>query len=180
MFAIGLKEPLPETTIRAWDLYDACVDIACASWQGKSTTGTTLSHGSVEQYFRDAHAQAARLGMLDLNLLTVNKRPVAFSYNYACQGKLIGVRRGHLREVAKHGVGNVLFVKMLRDSFQRGDRSLDLGTGTLNAKNRWCSRITESYRYTHYPLLSPRVQMLRLKHVAMPSRQTDNGKSTHA
>ena len=149
-----------------WDLYDTCVEIAEASWQGSSETGTTLSHESVAGYFRDMHALAVKNGMVDINILKVNGKAVAFSYNYVRDGHLIGVRRGHLQEYAHCGVGNVMFVYMLRDSFQREDRSLDLGPGSMPEKTRWSTRVVDSYRYTHYPLSAPRTQLLRLKHWA--------------
>lgn len=154
-----------------WDLYDTCVDIAAASWQGASQTGTTLSDPHVAGYFRDVHAVAVKHGMADLNILKVSGKPVSFSYNYVSQGKLSGIRRGHAPEFAKPGVGNVLFLRMLRDSFQRDDHSLDLGPGSHEIKHRWSTEIAHSYRYTHYPLRAPRVQLLRFKHWAGGRRE---------
>jgi CelD/BcsL family acetyltransferase involved in cellulose biosynthesis len=149
-----------------WDLYETCVELAAASWQGQSDTGTTLSHKSVAEFFRDAHEAAVKNGMVDINILKVNGRAVAFSYNYICDGRLVGVRRGHLPQFTNCGIGNILLVYMLRDSFQREDRHLDLGTGYSEGKRRWSTRSARSYRYTHYPLLAPRAQILRLKHWA--------------
>jgi CelD/BcsL family acetyltransferase involved in cellulose biosynthesis len=156
-----------------WDLYEACLDVARASWQGRSTNGTTLSHESVEPYFRASHERAAKLGMLDLNLMTLDGRPVAFFYNYHCDGNIVGTRRGHLESLARQGIGNVLFSRMLSDSWARGDRSLDLGPGTMGSKARWCTRFAHSYRYTHYPRLVPRAQLLRLKHWMVGRRDLD-------
>lgn len=152
-----------------WDLYDACVEIAAASWQGSSETGTTLSHPSVAAFLRESHALAVKHGMVDLNLLRVDGKPVAYSYNYMAAGQLTGIRRGHLPEYAAGGAGNVLFLHMLRDSFEREDQSLDLGPGWLDIKRRWTNRLMNSYRYTHYPLLDPRAQLLRVKRWAWGS-----------
>ena len=58
-----------------WDLYDACEGLARRSWQGTSTTGTTLSHESIRPYLRETHAAAARVGALDLNLLLIGGPP---------------------------------------------------------------------------------------------------------
>ncbi|MFI4875156.1 MAG: GNAT family N-acetyltransferase, partial [Blastopirellula sp. JB062] len=49
-----------------WDLYGQAYHIALSSWQGSSTSGTTLSHPSVSGFFRETHKMAAELGMLDL------------------------------------------------------------------------------------------------------------------
>ena len=149
-----------------WDLYDACEDIARQSWQGVSTTGTTLSHASVREFFRETHALAAKNGMLDVNILTVDGRPAAFGYNYCSGGQLFGLRAGYLPEFAKCGVGKVLAARLLRDSFERGDQCLDMGVGSLDVKRKWMTRHAQSYRYTHYPFLAPRAQLLRLKHLS--------------
>ncbi|MGM0487817.1 MAG: GNAT family N-acetyltransferase [Planctomycetota bacterium] len=162
-----------------WDLYETCVEIAAASWQGASETGTTLSHERVADYFREAHAIAVKHGMVDINILKVAGRPAAFSYNYVSNGELVGIRRGHLPEFSRCGVGNVLFSRMLRDSFQRGDRNLDLGPGSDEIKCRWSTHSTSSYRYTHYPLFAPRVQLLRLKHWARGERAVPRKPPSH-
>lgn len=60
-----------------WDLFDDCIKIACNGWQGQSTTGTTLCHESVKAFLRDCHEVAARLGMLDVNVLYLDGEPIA-------------------------------------------------------------------------------------------------------
>ena len=53
-----------------------------------------LSSPEVCQYLRDTHAAAARAGSVDLNLLVLGSRPVAFVYNYVYQGCIYGLRKG--------------------------------------------------------------------------------------
>jgi CelD/BcsL family acetyltransferase involved in cellulose biosynthesis len=146
-----------------WDLYQACIDVARRSWQGGSTTGNTLSHESVADFLRDIHDAAARTGSLDLNLLFVDNRPVAFVYNYVRDGRVYGLRMGFDPELAPAGPGRVLQWRMLEDSFRRGDSHFDLGAGSLHCKRYWWTRLVTSYRYTHFPLAAPRAQVLRLK-----------------
>jgi CelD/BcsL family acetyltransferase involved in cellulose biosynthesis len=147
-----------------WDLYDACVELAERSWQGASSDGTTLSHESVRSFLRETHALASRLGMVDLNLLLVNGRPAAFGYNYHHRGAVFGLRAGYDGELTQSGVGVVLYGLMFQDSFARGDKLFDLGPGSLESKRRWITRTASSYRFTHYPLIAPRAQLLRVKH----------------
>ncbi len=66
-----------------WDLYDACVALAQRSWQGGRGDKTNLCHAAVGGFFRDAHAAAARLGAVDVNLLYFNDQPAAFSITTA-------------------------------------------------------------------------------------------------
>lgn len=147
-----------------WDLFDGCVELAGRSWQGTSNVGTTLSHGSVRNFFRETHSLAAKAGALDLNVLTHAGRVIAFGYGYHTRGSVLGLRTGYDLDYAKYGVGQVLKAFTIRDSFERRDELLDVGPGFLESKLPWLTRVATSYRYTHYPLASLRAQALRLKH----------------
>lgn len=147
----------------AWDLYDACVDVASKSWQGRQSDGTTLSSPRVEAFLRDAHAAAARLGMLDMNLLTVDGQPVAFAYNYHHDGRIQGLRTGFDSERGSAGAGSVLLYRTIEDSFARGDVHYDLGIGYHNYKTGFRTHAETSYRFTHYRtgLLAQSVRLSR-------------------
>ena len=145
-----------------WDLYEACEAVARNSWQGSSKTGTTLSHASVHSYLRDAHERAAHAGGVDLNVLYLSERPVAFVYNYHYRGRLYGLRMGFDASATKAGAGTVLMRRVIEDSFDRGDRRFDLGPGSLDCKRPWQTSLETSYRCTHFAA-APRAQALRLK-----------------
>ena len=147
-----------------WDMYNACEDVAARSWQADADDGTTISSPTVRDFFRDTYALATKNGMADLCLLSVDDRPIAFGYNYVHDGYVSGMRFGYDKEFAKAGVGNVMYVSMFRDSIERGDSIFDMGVGSLQIKGPWRTDLVNTYRYTHYPLASPRSQVLRLKH----------------
>ena len=147
-----------------WDLYDNCLDIAEHSWQGDSTTGNTLSHSYVREFLRQCHQHAAKLGMLDMVVLKLDDQPAAFQYNYCYDGKLFGLRMGFDREYAKRGVGKALLGWTLKDSFERGDRVLDMGIGEYGFKHRFRTGTETSQRYTYYPWQAWRGQTVRLSH----------------
>ncbi len=147
-----------------WELYDACVQIAERSWQGSSEDGTTLSTGSVRDFFRETHRLAAKNGMVDMNVLRVGGQPAAFSYNYHCQGRLLGMRIGFDPEFSQCGVGNVMYSHVFRDSAARGDELIDLGVGSLDIKEPWLTRKVDVHQYTHYAPLAAKACLLRLKH----------------
>lgn len=146
-----------------WDLWDACEQIARSSWQGSSEDGTTLSHPSVRPFLRDVHAAATRCGGLDLNLMLLGDRPLAFAYSYYYRGSVFGLRIGQDRTLARHGAGNVLYAKILRDSFERGDHTYDMGPGSLACKRDFYTRIEPVYRYSHFHPTVLRAQAIRLK-----------------
>ena len=146
------------------DLYDACADLAELSWQGSSDSGTTLSHPRVRQFLRECHAQAAELGMLDINSLYIDKRLVAFAYNYHHQGLVYGLRVGFHPKFAKVGIGKVLWAQSFEDSFRRGDTMYDIGPDTLEIKKHWLTRVIPVRGYTYYSPWSPQSQLVRASH----------------
>lgn len=147
-----------------WDLFNTATSIAEKSWQGHSTTGTTISHRTIRSYIKDCHIASVELGMLDLAILSFEGQPVGFCYNYIAKGRIFGLRRGDTSLAREHGLGTVLTAMLIRDSFEREDTFLDMGPGSFEAKRRWMTRIATVGRMTHYPLIAPRVQLLRLKH----------------
>lgn len=147
-----------------WDLYEDCLEVAAKSWQGASTSGTTLTHAAVRDFLRETHELAAKAGALDLNLLYVGDRPIAFGYGYHWRGHVTGLRTGYDPEFARVGPGRVLTAHTIRDSFERGDRQFDLGPDFFEAKQPWLTRVATTYRYTHYSAGSLRAQALRCKH----------------
>jgi len=154
-----------------WDLYDACEELARRSWQGASTTGTTLSHDSIRDYLREAHAAAARAGAVDLNLMMLDGRPAAFAYNYYWRGRVYGLRAGFDAELSRDGAGSLLLAWAIRDSFLRGDCLYDLGVGYLRGKRHLATRIVPIYRYSHFHAKTLRAQLLRVKRWAQERLQ---------
>jgi CelD/BcsL family acetyltransferase involved in cellulose biosynthesis len=144
-----------------WDLYDACVALAQRSWQGESGDRTNLCHAEVGGFLRDAHAAAARLGAADLNLLYFNDQPAAFMYLYRGQTTVCGLRRGFDPQFKHLGPGLVLQKMMLEDGHRRGDRRYDLGTGSHETKQAWRTQLRASYRFTFFPAMALRAQLLR-------------------
>jgi hypothetical protein len=146
-----------------WDLYEACEDIARRSWQGSLPTGNTLSTETVRPFLRDVHEAAARAGGLDVNLLYVGGKPVAYNYAYHYRGNVFGLRTGYLPDDACTGAGTVLQQRTIEDCFARDDHTYDLGAEYLDCKRYWKTSDVPSYRYTYYPPGHARAQMLRLK-----------------
>lgn len=142
-----------------WDLYGLCEQIAERSWQGASTTGTTLTHGPVRDFLREAHQAACRLGAADIELLFVGDRPAAFNYNYCGGGRIASVRTGFDPDFADCGAGSVLLERSIEDSFTRGDVLLDFGPGSLDYKRRWQTAVVTTNRYSHFAT-APRAQLL--------------------
>jgi CelD/BcsL family acetyltransferase involved in cellulose biosynthesis len=147
-----------------WNVFDDCLELANRSWQASSRDGTTLSHPSVREFFRELFGIAARAGTLDVNLLKLSGRLIAFSFNLCMHGRLTGLRIGFDPDAAALSPGRLLLARSIQDSFQRQDVCLDLGSESMPFKQQWLTRAVESMRYTHYSSQSPRSQLLRVKH----------------
>lgn len=146
-----------------WDLYEACERLAGRSWQASARDGTTLSSESIRPFLREVHELAARLGAVDVNLLWLDNRLLAFAYNYHWQGYVSGLRVGFEPEYSHEGVGSLLWTMSIRDSFDRGDRIYDMGTGSLACKRHYRTDELPIFRFGHYPPSTPRAQVLRLR-----------------
>jgi CelD/BcsL family acetyltransferase involved in cellulose biosynthesis len=156
--------PLPATEGDGdprWDLYADCESVAQASWQSHQTDGNTLTHDRVREYFQATHEVAARLGMVDVNVLTLDGQPAAFLYGYHCQGNVIGLRTGFHAETGD-GLGSAIMLKTIDDSCRRGDHTIDFGTGEGEHKRRLRTRTETTYRLTYTPVHSWRSQAVRL------------------
>ncbi|MGI9456849.1 MAG: GNAT family N-acetyltransferase, partial [Aeoliella sp.] len=144
-----------------WDLFDECEEVSRASWQADSANGNTLCHPNFRDFYRDAHAAATKLGMVDLALLKLDGSPVAFSYNYHYQDRVFGLRMGYDQSAGVKGLGTALLSHVVRDGFDRGDRCLELGVGEEHFKQRLRTCVQTSCRLTYTPVTSWRPQVMR-------------------
>lgn len=145
-----------------WDVYQECERVAAASWQSRVTDGNTLTHAEYRDYYRDAHAAAARLGMVDMTVMRVDGQPVAFSYNHVRGGRVLGLRMGYDGGQPYRGAGVALLSWLLEDSCRRGDEEIDLGIGGQDFKRRVRTSQRRTHRLKHVPATSLRCQALRM------------------
>lgn len=146
----------------AWTLYDQCEEVASLSWQAKSPDGNTICDQRYRPFLRDAHEAAARLGMVDMNLLEIDGQAVAFSYNYHYHGDVFGLRTGYRTNHPQKGIGRYLILRSIQDSFTRGDHRLEMGTGGQRYKKKLGNICETPYRLIHAPISSWRSQAARL------------------
>ncbi len=145
-----------------WDLFDACHDVADQSWQSHATDGNTLCHPAFRDFYRDAHATAARLGMVDINVLSSGGRPIAFCYNYQYRGRVFGLRMGMDRAHGPSGAGRAAVLMMLRDGFARGDSRVEMGIGEWRYKSELRTSVEQNSHITHIAPLAWRTRAIEL------------------
>ena len=145
-----------------WNMFQECVEVSRQSWQSQSQSGNTLCHNYVLDFLRTCHEIAAREGMVDMAILRLNNEPVAFQYNYIYDGRLYGLRMGFNKAFTPYGVGKVLLLRFIEDSFERGDQLMDLGIGDFDFKRRLRTGIETNYQISCYPNFAFRPQAVRL------------------
>jgi CelD/BcsL family acetyltransferase involved in cellulose biosynthesis len=155
-------EPHSEDAADAW--FTRCQQVAATSWQGACTSGNTLNHSEVSPLLRDLHRAAVRLGAVHVSLLSLDERPIAFTYNYLYRGLVCGLRMGYDLRFQTAGPGSVLLRETLRECCQRGDQLFDLGEGLSPYKKQFSNHAVETWRFCHFARFSPRAQLLRWKH----------------
>jgi CelD/BcsL family acetyltransferase involved in cellulose biosynthesis len=151
------SEPNPD------EVFNTCLTIAEHSWQADAGPSGTLCSPAARDVLRELHRQAAALGMLDTNILTVGGRPVAFNYNYLAEGRTYGLRCGFDETAGLENCGKILLYKMLEDSVARGDEEYNFGPGRQPYKDRFATEMRHAYTFRHYARYSVRSQLLNLK-----------------
>lgn len=162
------------------EVFDKCEAISKLSWQKDLVNGNTLHHADVNAFLRDVHSAAVRAGALDASLLFLDDRPIAFMYGYHFNGYVDQIRIGFDPEFSKLAPGNALWSRMIRDSFERGDRVLDLGPTCLDYKRFWITRLEPGYSYCRYVSLKSQAQravrsLKSLSETGAPITETNQG-----
>ena len=153
--------PSASHTDPRWDLYDMCEHVAAQSWQGASPSGNTLNHPHVRDFLREVHAAAVAAGCVYLSLLMIDDHPAAFTYNYLWNGMVHGLRMGYDLQFQPAGPGAVLLRETVRECFQRGDHTFDLGESESSFKRWWANQTVETYRFSHLSLANAFVNAVR-------------------
>lgn len=146
---------------RTLEIYEICEEIAAKSWQADAASQSTLSSPRVRDLLLEIHCRAAALGMLDTNILTVARRPVAFNYNYLADGRTYGLRAGFDPTAEMEHCGRILLYKMLEDSFARRDEEYSFGPGRQAYKDRFATEMRYAYTFRSYAQSSVKSRLLQ-------------------
>jgi hypothetical protein len=145
-----------------WDLYKYCQ--AMEQSKREKSNGIAVANEPESALWRECHAAAVKLGMLDLNLLLVDQRPVGYAYNWHYQGNVLAWHSGSDPAFQEQGVERVLLARMIADSFERDDQHYHFGHDSTDVAQAMRTHMESSYRYTYYPRTALRARALRLKY----------------
>ena len=135
-----------------------CEAVEASSRQENPRNQTTLSTDRVRSFLYDTHADAARLGMVDMNLLFAENTPVAFLYGYHFAGRLFALRTGFDPSVQGNSPRIHLILRTIQDGFRRRDCVLDLGVRQSDDNRQLRTKVATSYRVSYTPMTALRSQ----------------------
>ncbi|MEX0937379.1 MAG: GNAT family N-acetyltransferase [Pirellulales bacterium] len=145
-----------------WDLLEQCGVVAERSRrQRPEEAGAQKQIDITDSFFRETHEAAAKLGMLDVNLLYADGLPVAFSYNFHTGGRVVSLWAGADCK-SRSDAARLLTARMFENSRQRGDTRTELQCG-LDVTEDWSVRHEQVDRITHYRPTILRAQAVRLE-----------------
>ena len=98
----------------------------------------------------DLHKTAASIAGIDLNLLRIEGKLVAWSYNYRCDGRIEVQRLRAAGELAT-AAETVLVGRMLCDGFRRGDDTYLFDRQSSRTAAGWQTGRANSYLRVQYP-----------------------------
>ena len=144
-----------------WELFDECLELLDRCPQ--TSINKTNEQADEDPFQRHIHRLAARAGSLDMNLLRCNGRLMAMAYGYYQDGILHVMQIKVDPRFSSLDPSTLLLASMVRDSFHRGDRRLDLAAVASNINQFWQTSTVTRERCTYYSLASPRGQLMRLQ-----------------
>ena len=95
------------------------------------------------------HETAVSIAGVDLNLLRLDGRPIAWAYNYRCDGR---IEMQRLRATGEFSslAACVLLGRMLHDGFRRRDESYLFDRETSRTAGGWQTGRATRCRHVHY------------------------------
>lgn len=140
-------------------LSEDALAVCGASWQGSFAHGHAICDREIVAFFRRSNLSMAKQGALDLAVLYLDERPVAFSWGATRDGRSWIATSGFDASLRHLSPGLVLDALVIKDSIARGMRQLDWGNEFPDYKQRWCNQsiaLSEICLYAH-----PRVSKLK-------------------
>jgi hypothetical protein len=130
-----------------WELFNE-IEQQEVGIRAKQAAGRLTAEAGNGQDLREVHDAATAIAGVDLNLLRLDGRTIAWAYNYRCDGR---IELQYLHAAGEHAsaASCVLLGRMLRDGFRRGDDSYLFDRETSRTAAAWQTGQATSRRSTH-------------------------------
>ena len=107
------------------------------SW--KSKKAAIFSRQNTKSFHREIFDRFSKNKWLDLSILNLSDKPIAYIYNYYYKGRLYNYNTAFDRRYSRFSPGTVLLFWILSDSFKDNISEFDFGRG----EDQWKTRITQ-------------------------------------
>ena len=111
------------------------------SWKG-NRAGSLFSEQNHINFHKDIFEKFSNSNWLDISILNLNKKPVAYIYNYFYESRSYNYSIAYDERFADISPGTVLMFWVLKDSVSRDIMEFDFARG----EGLWKSRFTEMFR----------------------------------
>ena len=128
-------------------VYQDCLNIALNDERQLARSDSVLNAPERHSFLRDLLPLAWRHSAADLCLLFSGSRPIAFRFHTLMFGHLSTIWTGVDAEFRRIPLGPLLLFRTLRDSCQRGDLELDLGSTQADDARDWNGNYMRCHRF---------------------------------
>lgn len=127
--------------IDAERLFAEVVRMERESWQGNKKTGI-FSKEKERDFHREIFNKFYRKRQMDVAVLNVDKRPIAYIYNYQYGGRLYNYNMAFDKKYSRISPGTMLMLWVLGDSSRKGVSEFDF----IRGEDPWKQRFAEDFR----------------------------------
>ncbi|MCA9022859.1 MAG: GNAT family N-acetyltransferase, partial [Planctomycetaceae bacterium] len=156
-----LEDPLAPGWNPRWDLWAEFQRMNFRDGNQLNIAGGDFSQDKKLSFLHDIHGPAVRAGMARIDALFVNHSLVACAYGLQ-HGSGTDYLAAGRRNDAPREVITTLIARMVQQSIQDGEPALNLGLLGNSLTEMWNNQEQVSYRCSHFPILAPRSQLLRM------------------
>ena len=153
--SVELRRLGPQDDCAAW--MSEVLAVNDASW--KAERGTNLfRHPSIQGFFVDLVPRMAEAGWLDLHMLRLDGKAVAYELCFDFGGRVFSYNGSYRQELGKHSPGTVVTAAVIEAACARGCSEYDMLRGEESYKTRW----SETSRTEHQSFVAASRPLARL------------------
>lgn len=161
-----------------WDLWTEFEQMDFTFENEKTIAGGCFATDKKLAFLRDVHGPAVRSGRARIDALFINHSLVACAYGLQHATGTDYIALGHKKDTPQEVVP-ALISKMIQQSIQEGEHSLNLSLLNPQIANLWKNEEKTSYRCSHFPITVPRSQLLRMNRwLQQPTQKQKSSRNT--
>ncbi|MFH1302749.1 MAG: hypothetical protein ABIK07_16935, partial [Planctomycetota bacterium] len=173
-----LEDPLTPGWNPRWDLWTEFEQMNFTLGNQTTLAGGHDSQSRKLAFLRDIHGPAVRSGMARIDALFINHSLAACAYGLQHAAGTDYLAIGHRSNVPQETV-TALITRMIQQSIHDGESHLNLSLLGTQLADMWQNEMQNSFRCSHFPIMAPRSQVLRINRwIQQPSLKNNASEKT--